>query len=182
MQRRLLYLQFHIDANLINSKQKLPEVNQLEWWEANEVILIVMSGTARKEALVGNDRLRTGKTNQRIFTLSDEDTPIEGSTLYVTVDQILFPGGAANENQRNDVLIICEAHKYGAILVTGDGGSKRQPRGILGSREVLKHLVTIMSPVEAVGHVRNKIAQRDEHNRRVVREFGGALPSWTGAD
>ena len=46
----------------------------------------------------------------------------------------MFPNGAKDDNELNDVRIVCEAKKYEAILVTGDGGSKAQPGGILGNR------------------------------------------------
>ena len=43
---------FHIDTNLINARQKMDEVNRLEKWECDGVIVIVMSaktaGTDRR--------------------------------------------------------------------------------------------------------------------------------------
>jgi hypothetical protein len=80
------------------------------------------------------------------------------------------------------VRIVCEAAKYGAILVTGDGGSKTQPGGILGNRHKLKNVVKILSPDEAMDFVRHRIRERDEFNIRFVKEFGGELPPWTGCD
>ena len=51
MKRRLLYIPvLHIDTNLINARQKLADVNQLEKWCDDEVILINMSATAHGEA------------------------------------------------------------------------------------------------------------------------------------
>ena len=51
MERRLLYLPvFHIDANILNARQNLPVVNQLEKWFEDGVILINMSATAHGEA------------------------------------------------------------------------------------------------------------------------------------
>lgn len=72
-------------------------------------------------------------------------------------ESALFPDGARDENQLNDVHIVCEAAKYAAILGTGDGGSKTQPGGILGNRHKLKDIVKILSPDEAVDFVRQKI-------------------------
>jgi hypothetical protein len=89
---------------------------------------------------------------------------------------------ARDDNQRNDVRIVCEAAKYAAILVTGDGGSKTQPGGILGNRDKLRDVVQILSPDEAVAFVQDKITERDEFNAQVVKEFGGELPPWAGAD
>lgn len=81
-----------------------------------------------------------------------------------------------------DVRIVCEAAKYAAILVTGDGGSRTQPGGILGNRHKLRDVVQILSPDEAVDFVRKKIRERDEFNAQFVKEYGGQLPPWTGHD
>ena len=64
MHRRLLYIPvLHIDTNLINARQKLSAVNQLEKWFEDEVVLINISGTARSEAIAGNYVPRTRKAN-----------------------------------------------------------------------------------------------------------------------
>lgn len=100
----------------------------------------------------------------------------------MNVEAALFPDGAQRENQKNDVRIVCEAINYHAILITNDGDSKSQPGGLLGNRAKLANFVQIMSPDEAVSFVRSKIAERDEFNRKVAREYGGELPVWTGKD
>jgi len=139
-----------------------------------------MSSTALIEAKAGNDQRRTRKANQQIYTITSPIPPHDRQ--FKKVEHSLFPSGAKNENQRNDVRIVCEAVKYHAILVTGDGASKKQPGGILGNRHKLQDMVQILSPDEAVGFVGNKIRERDEFNQRVAEEFGGELPSWTGQD
>jgi hypothetical protein len=181
MQRRLLYIPvLHIDTNLINARQNLAAVNQLEKWYYDEVILINISATAHGEAQADGNAMRTRKANQNIFTATP---PVDASEpLFQKVESALFPNGTRDENQRNDVKIVCEAVKYAAILVTGDGGSKSQPGGILGNRHKLKDLVQVLSPDEAVDFVRQKICKRDEFNVRIATEFGGELPSWTGHD
>lgn len=181
MARRLLYIPvLHIDTNLINARQKLPAVNQLEKWFKDEVILINMSATAHGEAQADGNAMRARKANQNIFTTTP---PVNASDhLYQKVESALFPDGARDENQRNDIQIVCEAAKYAAILVTGDGGSKTQPGGILGNRHKLREVVQIFSPDEVVDFVRQKIRVRDEFNVQFVREFGGELPPWTGYD
>lgn len=181
MERRLLYIPvLHIDTNLINARQKLVAVNQLEQWCNDGVVLINMSATAHSEAQADGNAIRTQKANQNIFTVTE---PIEpDDPLFQKVESALFPEGAQDENQRNDIRIVCEAAKYAAILVTGDGGSKTQPGGILGNRHKLKGLVQILSPDEAVKFVRGKIQERDEFNVRFVNELGGELPPWTGHD
>ena len=69
MERRLLYIPvLHIDTNLINARQKLAAINQLEKWYEDEVILINMSATAHGEAQADGNAIRTRKANQNIFT------------------------------------------------------------------------------------------------------------------
>lgn len=181
MERRLLYIPvLHIDTNLINARQKLAAVNQLEKWYEDEVILINMSATAYGEAQADGNAMRARKANQNIFTATP---PIDATDpLFQKVERALFPNGARDENQRNDVRIVCEAAKYAAILVTGDGSSKSQPGGILGNRHKLEDFVQVLSPDEAVSFVRQKIRERDEFNVRLVKEFSGELPPWTGRD
>lgn len=181
MEPRSLFIPpLQIDTNLINARQKLTTVNQLEKWHLNEVIVINMSATARSEAQAGDNDMRTRKVNQNIST---ETSPVEpDDPLFKKIESALFSGGARDENQRNDVRIVCEAARYAAILVTGDGGSKTQPGGILGNRYKLKDLIKILSPDEAVDLVRQKIEERDELNIRLAKELGGELPSWTGYD
>ena len=179
--RRLLYIPvLHIDANLINSRQKISAVNQLETWCTNEVILINMSGTARDEAKAGNNKQRIRKVGQQIYTLTPAVNPCE--QVYEQIERALFPNGAQNNGQRNDIKIVAEAAKYNAILVTADGSSRTQPGGILGNREKVKHLVQIVSPNEAVALIKSKILERDEFNRLVACEYELELPSWTGLD
>lgn len=178
-ERRMLYIPIlHIDTNLINAKQKLAAVNELEKWAADEVILMNMSGTAHAEAQADGHPLRTRKANQQIFTA----TPVARDELYNKIAEALFPQGLVNQNQENDVSIVHEAAKYAAILVTSDGASKSQPGGILGNRDKLHGLVKILTPEEAVEFVRNKIHERDEFNARVAQQIGADLPEWTGKD
>jgi len=126
---------FHIDTNLINGRQKLADVNQLEKWADDTVILLNMSGTAHLEAQAGNNPARIQKANQHIYTVTPA---VEASDpRYRQVENALFPRGAQTESERNDVRIVCDAAHYAATLVTGDGASKRQPGGILGNRWVI---------------------------------------------
>ena len=191
-ERRMLYIPiFHFDTNLINAKQRLAEVNRLERWAADEVILINMSGVAHAEAQADGNPHRVKKAATHIFTIDsadegDETSPEAGGTdqLFATVEATLFEGGAQNDNQRNDVRIVCEAIKYQATLVTNDGASKSQPGGILGNRDKLKVFANleIMSPAEAMSFVEKMIAERDDLYVRVAEETGKTLPVWTGTD
>jgi hypothetical protein len=183
MTRRLLYIPvLHIDTNVINARQKLSPVNKLEKWFADGVILINMSGTAHEEAQVGGNEQRSRKANQQLFTMTSPAQPDE--SRFKAIEAVLFPDGAKNDNQKNDVRIVADAIHYAAILVTQDGGSKSQPGGILGNRDTLakRFSVRILTPDEAVAFVLDRISERDDSNRQAVDLFGGELPDWTGQD
>lgn len=186
MQRRLLYTPvFHLDANLINAKQKLEAVNQLEKWRDDDVICLAMAGIAHTEAQAGagaNAEARKSKAASHIFTVNDAGEA-EEDDAYAQVEKVLW-GEAADDNQANDVEVVCEAIKWHAILVTNDGDSKSQPRGILGNREKLYRQfgVLIHRPEEAVEFIRGKITERDQFNAQVAALTGQPVPAWMGQD
>lgn len=187
MQLRMLYKPvFHLDANLINARQKLEAVNQLEKWRDDDVICLVMAGAAHAEAQAGaggNAKARTRKAASHIFTINDAGEAKEDDS-YTKVKKILWGDGTVNDNQANDVEVVCEAIKWHAILVTKDGGSKSQPGGILGNREELlrQFRVRIYRPEEAVEYIRSKITERDKFNSQVAALSGKPAPEWTGQD
>jgi hypothetical protein len=182
MIRRLLPIPiFHIDSNRINARGKLDAMNRLERWKDDGVILINMSGVSFKEALGGNNPTRTKKAFEHIFTTTDVSVDTNNPT-YKRIETAIFPGGAADRNEENDVKIVYEAAYYHAILVTGDGNSRRQPRGILGGRESLRDLVQIMTDIEALEFIKTRIAKRDYYVRIEAVESGFPLPEWVGRD
>ena len=77
--------------------------------------------------------------------------------LYKKIEAALFPKGAQNQNQQNDVKIVFEAANMGLSPISDDGASRSQPGGILGNRDKLKGLVPIMSSGEAVDFIRDQI-------------------------
>ena len=186
MQRRMLYTPvFHLDANLINARQKLEAVNQLEKWRDEEVICLVMADVAHTEAQAGagaNAEARKRKAASHIFTINDAGEAKEDGT-FTKVEKLLW-GETVNDNQANDVEVVCEAIKWHAILVTKDGGSESQPGGILGNREELYRQfgVLIYRPEEAVECIRSKVTERDEFNAQVAALTGQPAPGWTGQD
>lgn len=182
MERRMLYTPiFHIDTNMINAYGKLPSMSQLEKWAEENIILINMSNVSFSEAQQGNNAKRTNKVLSQIFTLVDESISKENPTYQMVADAV-FPDGIKDENQKNDVKIVCEAIKWNAILITNDGGSKKQPGGILGNAYKLKDYVQIMRDHEAVEFINNKITERDARNRKIADFTGKEPPEWTGQD
>lgn len=186
MQRRRLYTpEFHLDANLINARQKNDAVNQLERWRDDGVIGLAMAGIAHAEAQAGagvNAMVRKTKAASHIFTIHEDGTPKEDGT-YARVEEILW-SKAADDNQANDVEVVCEAIKWHAILITNDGDSKEQPKGILGNRDRLREqfAVVIYRPEEAVEFIRSKIAERDCLNAQISTLTDTVVPGWTGQD
>lgn len=170
-----------LDANRINSRQKLPWMNQLDEWADNDVIRLQMSETSQSEAARGGEK-QCHKAMGYSATETLAESPHEELWLQ-QIEEILF-GKAEDESQRNDVDIVFNAKKYGAILVTNDGDSKRQPRGVLGCRDELKNRmgICVMTDEEAVAHIKDKIAQRDENARKQAEMEGTPVPDWVGRD
>src|SRR5665213_1272727 len=78
------------------------------------VILINMSWSAHAEAQADGHPYRVKKAAQQILTI---DTGDADAGLAAKVGAALFLGGPQNDNQRNDVLVVCEAIKWHATLV-----------------------------------------------------------------
>lgn len=174
---------FHIDTNLLNSRQKIENMNQLEKWANDGVITLEMAERTLHEATAGNHPARTKKAIGHIFSITYADTGDERSRL-AEIEKILFPSGAKDQNQKNDAEIVFNAGKYCRILITNDGASKKQPRGILGNKDELKRKcgIDVMNDSEAVDLVRNRIENRDKHCRVIAEKTGEALPEWVGKD
>ena len=176
---------FHLDANLINARQNLVPVNRMERWRDEGVILLAMAGIAHEEAQAGangNVEARKRKAASHLYTIRCDDDA-RADDMYARVEAILW-GKSADDNQANDVEVVCEAILWHAILVTSDGGSKRQPAGILGNRDRLRELfnILILRPEEAVEFIHRKIAERDAFNAKIADLTGSALPEWAGRD
>jgi hypothetical protein len=179
--KRFVNQLFHIDANRINSKELLEYMNQLEKWDDDGVICLKeMSEIALNEASVG-DVDRASKANNYIFTVSLSKTKDE-EEKWKKISDLLFPEGPKDQNERNDVDIVFEAGKYGRILITNDGGSKRQ-KGILGNRKELAKIgIIVMTDKEACEYVKKKILLRDKDAILQKKQLGYELPDWVGRD
>lgn len=182
MVERHVFLDFHIDTNRINSRSRLKYMNILEQWNEREVIYVAISEVAQKEAARSGDGDRTEKTYTYAATETFANTPNEVKKLRQIKD-LLFPHGIKSRSEWNDVEVVFNAHKYEAILITDDGGSKRQPNGILGNTQKLRQLgIQALHDYEAVELVRQKIIQRDQTAREIASTTGEPLPDWVGKD
>ncbi len=182
MPDRHVQLYFILDTNCINSRQRIPAMNQMETWSSDGIIDLEASQVVWNEARAGNSVRRQSKACEFITTISCIDTDEETAKI-AQIEQILFPGGASNQNQRNDAEIVFNAWKYMATLITNDGGSRSQPGGVLGNRARLDQLgIQVMTPEEAVTHVRQVIEARDAFAQLWSQETGQPLPDWVGKD
>lgn len=93
-------LLFHFDTNLLNANQKIDEINQLEAWNEQEVILIVWSATSQNEALSSNHSRLAKKANTHIYTIADETDPENFiNPVYADVMRIMEITEHSSRNQ-----------------------------------------------------------------------------------
>ena len=182
MPSRYIHKAYQIDTNMINARQTLPSMNKLEKWGDDEVIRIDMSEIALNEASAGKNSVRTKKAQSHIYSLTKSTTPQE-QDMMSRIERIIFSAGADNANQKNDVEVIFNAWKYGRTLVSNDGGSKKQPGGILGNATKLWKIgIKVLRDSEAVKEVEAAIEKRDRMAQLVFESTGEPLPAWVGND
>lgn len=146
-------LKFYLDANCVNARQRNEALNALERARAHGQVTLVYSDVAHCEASVGG-AARSHKAATYSYTRfeplceGNEDTK-------AAIEEVLFPGGAKSENERNDVLAVYHAERLHWPLVTMDGASKTQPGGILGRSAELAQLgIEVITPECAYARVR----------------------------
>ncbi len=179
--RRRIPVRFQIDANRINSSGRLQNMNTLERWHKDKVIRIMMAQPAQDESAHGSsDRARKAYGYIHTKTVSRTSKEFE---LLKRIEGILFPQGASTQNEKNDIEIVFNACKYCCILVTNDGGSRRQPGGILGNHDKLIDLgIEVLTDDEAVALIKQLIRERDSLERENSIITGQPLPEWVGRD
>jgi hypothetical protein len=162
--------------------RKCPATNQLEVWAKNYIIQIDMCDVAQNEAAKGSAaRFQKASNYTEPRTLDSQ----RRSNEFRDIKNILFPNKSTlTTNEENDVLIVLHAKQNYCILITNDGGSKRQQKGMLGNSDRLLNEigVKVMRDTEAVELVMEKIMERDERARRVAETTGETLPEWVGKD
>jgi hypothetical protein len=182
MIERHIFLDFHIDTNRINSRSQLKYMNPLEQLHEREVIDIAMSEVAQKEATQSGDDDRTEKAYAYGATETLANTSNEVKKLR-EIQKLLFPQGIKSRREWNDVEIVFNAHKYGAVLITNDGGSKREPNGILGNAQKLRQIgIQVLRDYAAIELIKKKIIRRDQIAREIASTTGEPLPDWVGKD
>ena len=183
MPSRYVCLDFCIDTNRINAKNKLPSMNQLEIWAEKGIISIDnMCDVAQEEASKGSPS-RFEKASRYVYPITLNSH--KQSDDFRKIKNILFPAiKSLKQNEENDIIIVFHAKDTHCILITNDGGSKRQPGGILGNKDRLLNQVgvKVICDADAIILVEQKIRERDEKAHRIAKKFGKPLPEWVGKD
>ncbi len=175
MRSRETYLYFQIDTNRINSRGSLINMNRLERWRRDGVIGLLMSDVANTEARAGRDPRRSRKAVGYIYSISYGHEP-GTHEIQSRIANTLFPQGCRTSSDPNDVLIVCNALKYGYILVTADGD-------ILRNRDQLQLLgLRVVTDAEAVALVEKALRERDDEARGDAAHDHEPLPWWVGRD
>lgn len=176
MRDRETGMYFLIDANRINARRSLPNMNRIDKWHDDGVIGLLMPDVAHDEAKAGHNVNRSRKASRTVYTLS---YPHEHGAreMQAQIAAILFPGGCRSRNERNDVLIVYNAWRHSPYpLITADGD-------ILQKRDELTRFgIRVMTDAEAVALVKERIRERDDEARADAAWSGEPLPSWVGND
>jgi len=183
LSRKLSLPQFFIDANMINARCHLNFMNLIEKWHENGVISIRMPWDAQTEAEAGHCANRTLKARSYIAPLPLITTAAEQATLDL-IQPLLCGSRPVSESDQRDALIVFTAVKYHGILITADGASNSQPRGILGAASELRDAVgaQIMSAANAVTLIRRSIISRDKFVQAFCGKRDLRVPGWLGID
>ena len=147
---------YHLDANRVNAKGRDAGVNQLERWHREGIIFLEFALEAYREAEYG-DACRAWKAADYTWAETVDNLGDEQARLRQIAD-VVFLGGARNVSEQNDVRILYSAWKAGAVLISEDGNSKRQPRGILGSKDELAKIgIRVLSTSEAITEIAGRL-------------------------
>ena len=159
----------HLDANAVNARQRDNSLNELESLAALGVVELDYCEIAYNEAGHGSS-LRQAKTENYTWAGLSGQSALEAD-WRAKIEKVIFPLGAKTDSDRNDVEVVLTAKIAGAVLVTRDGNSKTQPRGILGSRAELVALgVTVLTFSEAVTYAKRTLGAADAQKGRAAAQ------------
>jgi hypothetical protein len=181
---------FQIDTNLINTRGDDDHMNQIEKWDENGIISLFFSNIAMNELnksledfgkelknFPKNIQVKIRKRSERIsgklFRIVYPDD--EQHPDFKIIENILFPNGYQIDkevNERNDVCIVFCACKYRDILLTNEGDSNRQPKGMLGNASALQTKVKIMRASDAVNMVQSEIDKLNAYAKIYSQKTG----------
>jgi len=180
MPSRNLDIIYHLDANKINAKQQDVSINQLEIWHKNKVVFLEMSLTAYDEAGSGSgvdSDDRREKADDYTFISANDSLGVEEEWRNI-IEQIVFPCGAKEQNEKNDVSILLDAKMAGAILITSD-----RTHIIKNADKLLSDAgIRVITAKQAVNEVKKCIYRRDSIATNIARTTACKLPKWVGKD
>ena len=179
MPSRNLGLIYQLDANRINAEQLDSSVNQLEEWHKREVIFLEMSRTAYDEAGSGKGPLSESRREKADdYTFVSATGSLGADDWRKLIEQIVFPGGAKQQDEGNDVSILLDAKMAGPTLVTSDRTH------IIKKADTLLSVVGIraLTAKQAVNEVKKCLRRRDAIANKVARATGCEPPEWVGKD
>jgi hypothetical protein len=148
---------FYLDANCVNARQLHAVLNELETLRARGQVTLIYADVTYLEAAHASSA-RTAKASGYSYTKVD---PVwgENEATKQAIEAVLFPEGATNQNQRNDVLAVYHAERLHWPLITMDGASRSQPGGILGRTAQLAAIgIEVITPEQALERVRSYLS------------------------
>jgi hypothetical protein len=144
-----------LDANLVNARQQNKLLNVIEEYAAQSKVCLQFTRPAYDEACYGS-KTRSQKTDESTWVNIPRDTA-RYLAWFEKIERVVFPTGAFNQNQRNDIDHLVIAQQTKLPFVTTDGASKTQPGGILGAREKLRPFgITILKLEEMFQEIINE--------------------------
>jgi hypothetical protein len=140
------------------------ELDKIKKWEEDGVITLEVSFSVIDES-------GRGSHGEPRLSEVDNYVHLEGNNFLgkeneekKKIEDIVFPNGAKKKNEKMDIQILYDVRCSGATLITLDGNSNSQPRGILGSKNELENLcIRVLSPLDAVSEIENLIKERDNN-------------------
>lgn len=181
---RRLRQPFIVDTNRANTRRQLFAMNKLQQWKSDGVIRLNYTFEIQREL----ERCRNPKFREASHALgvlfARSCSAIEEKEQRDKIAGIIFPNGLKDNTDRVDVDTIRVAQLWGAIVITDDGASKRQPGGLLGATLRLHREVgvKVIRDVDAEGMVSRLINQRDQLEIFEAAFEKRTVADWCGKD
>lgn len=156
-------LLFLLDANACNALQRIGELNELEHLAHARKIDLMYTETTWDEAQFGS-LIRRDKVRQFFFVglSKDEENNLLQQPWRDEIGRLVFPHGIKSDSQRRDIEALLTVKMSCGYFVSSDGGSKRQPGGILGHKSQLAVLgVEVLNFTEALKYALQAVSNID---------------------
>lgn len=154
---------FLLDANACNALQRIEELNKLEHLAHAGKIDLMYTETTWDEAQFGS-QIRRDKVREFFFVglAKDQENSLLQQPWRKEIGRLVFPHGIKNDGQRRDIEALLTVKMSCGYFVSSDGGSKRQPGGILGYRSQLAILgIEVLNFTEALKYALQVVSSND---------------------